>query len=402
VPHFGATLCYHLPVVIEGRQRVRVIVFTGRGGAGVSMLAAGTAAAIAGCGRRTLAFGVGPGLATAFAAPLGQRPRPLVPYLWAMEAAPERHDAPGPFLAWLRDLFAWRRMDETLAEDIAALPGLVDLARLLALEEHIGSSDFDAVVVDCPALRHTLDLLAALDAATRSLGRMFPARQPTVLDPFLRALGGYSTTGDDVYEAGRDLLLRLARLREALTERESASVRLVLTPETRSLAEVRGAIAALSLFAYAAEAAFCNCLLPEDAGGRWFEDRRRDQQAALSYISDSLAPLPVLPVPLQQRHVSGLPDLAALAAVAYREANPAAVLYRGPAQAFSHKDGDYVLSLALPFVRHEALAIERLDDALIVHLGERSRTFDLPPEVRDLDGVSSAFDGDALRVTFSH
>lgn len=379
---------------------MRIIVFSGRGGAGVSTLAAATAAAIADGGPRTLAFGLGPGLAAAFAAPLGHQPTPLAADLWALEAAPDRHDAPGPFLAWLRDLFAWRDMDETLAEDIAALPGLLDLARLLALEEHIGSGGFDVVVVDCPALRHTLDLLTALDAAARSLDRLFPPRQPTVLDPFLRALGG-STTGDDVYEAGRDLLLRLASLRHALADPVSASTRLVLTPDRRSLAEAQGAIAVLSLFAYPADAAFCNRLLPEDAGS-WFEGRRRDQQAALSDIGDSLAHLPVLPVPLQPRDVSGLPDLAVLARVAYQEADPAAVLHQGPAQTFSSVDGDYVLSLALPYVRHDELAIERMDDALIVHLGERSRTFDLPPEVRDLDGVSSAFDGDTVRVTFSH
>ena len=379
---------------------MRIIVFTGRGGAGVSTLAAATAAAIADGGRRTLAFGVGPGLAAAFAAPLHHRPTPLAADLWAAEAAPDRHDDPGPFLAWLRDLFAWRDMDGTLADDIAALPGLVDLARLLALEEHIDSGGFDAVVIDCPALRHALDLLAALDAAARSLDRMFPPRQPTVLDPFLRALSG-STGGDDVYEVGRDLLFRLARLRGALADPESASVRLVLTPDRRSLPETQGAVAVLSLFTYPVEAAFCSRLLPEDTGS-WFEDRRRDQKAALGYIGGSLAPLPVLPVPLQPRDVSGLPDLAALARLAYQEADPAAVLYQRPAQAFSSKDGDYVLTLALPFVRHEELVIERLDDALIVHLGERSRTFDLPPEVRDLDGVSSAFDGDTLRVTFSH
>ncbi|MCH7522607.1 MAG: hypothetical protein IH920_02380 [Chloroflexi bacterium] len=83
-------------------------------------------------------------------------------------------------------------------------------------------------------------------------------------------------------------------------------------------------------------------------------------------------------------------------------ADPAAVLHLGPVQALSRRDGDYVLSLALPFVEREELAIERLDDALIVYVGERSRTFDLPVEVRGLNGVSSAFDGDTLRVTFSH
>lgn len=379
---------------------MRIIVFTGRGGAGVSSLAAATATAIAGGGSRTLAFGVGPGLAAAFDAPLHHRPKPLAADLWAAEAVPDRHDDPGPFLTWMRDLFAWRDMDEALADDVAALPGLVDLARLLALEEHIGGRDFDAVVVDCPALRHALDLLTALDAAVRSLDRMFPPRQPTVLDPFLRALGGYSTGGDEVYEAGRDLLLRLANLHHALAEIESASVRLVLAPDGRSLEEAQGAIAALSLFAYPADAAFCNRLLPEDAGP-WFEGRRCDQQAALSHIGESLAPLPVLPVPLQPRDVSGLRGLATLARLAYRKADPGAVLHKAPAPAFASVDGDYVLSLALPFVQREDLAIERMDDALIVHLRERTRTFDLPSEVRGLDGVSSAFDGDTLRVTFT-
>ncbi len=230
---------------------------------------------------------------------------------------------------------------------------------------------------------------------------MFPPRQTTVLDPFLRALGGYPTGGDDVYQAGRDLLLRLARLRRALTDPHSASVRLVLAPDGRSLAEAQGAVAVLSLFAYAVDAAFCNGLLPEDAGPR-FGDRRRDQQTALSDMGGSLASLPVLSVPLQPQDVFGLPDLAALARVAYQKADPADILCQGPAQALSSRDGGYVLTLGLPFVRREDLTIERLEDTLIVHLGERSRTFDLPLEVRDLDGISSAFDGDTLRVTFSH
>ena len=245
---------------------MRIILITGKGGAGASTLAAATAVALAGGGRRTLAFGVGHGLAGAFGRPLGRLPVPLAAGLWALEATRGRHDEPGPVLDWLRDLFAYRNLDETVADDIAALPGLVDLARLLALDEHIESGQFEAAVVDFPAVRHALDLLAALDAAARSLDRMFPPRQPTVLDPFLRALSGAAVDGEEVYERGRELLLRLSRLRTALSDPESASVRLVLTADGGSLAEARRAVTALSLFAYPADAAFCNCLLPDDAG----------------------------------------------------------------------------------------------------------------------------------------
>ncbi len=305
---------------------MRIIVFTGSGGAGVSTLAAATAAAIAGGGRRTLAFGLGPGLAAAFGCALGERPEPLAADLWALEAVPGRHDAPGPFLAWLRDLFAWRDMDETVADDIAAFAGFADLARLLILEEHIESGDFDAVVVDCPAVRHTLDLLAALDAAARALERMFPERQPTVLEPFLKALSGYAASGEDVYEAGRDLLLRLARLRQTLADPEASSVRLVLTAEKGALTDVQRAVTELSLFSYPLDAAFCNRLLPEDAGP-WAKPRRDDQQTNLKYVRESLEPLPVLPVPLQPRDVEGLQRLVALAGLAYGKADPAAVLH---------------------------------------------------------------------------
>ena len=379
---------------------MRIIVFTGTGGSGVSTLTAATAAAIAGGGRRTLAFGLGPGLSDAFGRALGELPEPLAADLWALEATPGRHDAPGPFRTWLRDVFVWRNMDETVADDMAAFPGFADLARLLTLEEHIKSGDFDAIVVDCPEVRHTLDLLAALDAAARALERMFPKRQPTVLEPFLKAISGYAATGEDVYEAGRDLLLRLSSLRRTLGDPETSSVRLVLTAEEGALVDVQRAVTELSLFSYPLDAAFCNRLLPEDAGP-WAKPRRDDQQTNLKYVRESLEPLPVLPVPLQPRDVDGLKGLIALAGLAYGEADPAAVLHTRPAQAFSRRDGDYVLSLALPFVARDELAIERLDDALIVYVGERSRTFDLPVEVRGLNGVSSAFDGDTLRVTFS-
>ena len=94
----GRYLCYHRFVVRMGMQRMRLILLTGKGGAGTSTLAAATAVALAGAGRRTLAFGVGRGLAAAFGRPLGQRPVPLAADLWALEAMTGRHDEPGPFL----------------------------------------------------------------------------------------------------------------------------------------------------------------------------------------------------------------------------------------------------------------------------------------------------------------
>lgn len=377
----------------------RTIVFAGAGGAGVSTLAAATAAGLASDGRRTLAFGVGPGLSAAFDATLSHRRQELAGGLWAIETGSEPPDQRGAVLDWLRDLFAWRNMDETLADDVAALPGLVDLARLLELEAQIDSGEFDVVVVDLGALRHSLDLLAALDAASRSLERMFPERQATVFDPFLRALTG-SAGAEEVYENGRELLGRLARLRDILADRERTSVRLVSSADSWPAAALQPAIATLSLFDYPVDAVLCNRLLPREAG-TWFDAHRERQGAAVAEIRRTLAPLPVLTVAMQPAPPAGLDGLRSIARLAYEGVEPSAVLCNGPAASFARVDGRYVLSLSLPFVSAEDLVIERLDGVVIVHMGGRSRTFDLPEEVGSDDRVSSTFESSTLRVTFS-
>jgi len=378
---------------------MRIILFTGKGGSGVSSVAGATAVAAARAGRRTLAFGLRPGLSAALDLPLTGEPQAVAENLRAAEGR-QRFDTPDRFRDWLRELLDWRSMDVALADDMAALPGLTDIGRLLEVEAWTDQGDFDVIVVDGPPLDHCLDLLAALDAAARWLDRLFPVRQPTVFEPFLRALTGVAPSADDVYEHGRELVLRLARLRDLLTSAEVASMRVVLTADGSALAEVQRALAALSLFAYPVDAAIVNCLLPAEIADPFFAEIRAEQQEVLPYIEGSLAPMPVLASRLLSRAPRGPEALAGLAAVLYGQQGPSAVLHRGPVHAFSQRDGHHLLSLALPFARREELSLEQVGDNLIVQLAGRRRTIPLPQEVRHLDALSSSFDGQSLHVSF--
>src|SRR2546425_9845215 len=86
---------------------MRIILFTGRGGSGVSTIAAATSVALANDGQRTLAFGLGSGLGDALSLPLTHEPREVAPNLSALET---RHgdDEPDEFRDWLEDLLDWR------------------------------------------------------------------------------------------------------------------------------------------------------------------------------------------------------------------------------------------------------------------------------------------------------
>ncbi len=378
---------------------MRIIIFTGQGGSGVSTIAAATAVAAARGGRRTLAFGLRPGLGAALDLSLTGEPKAVADNLLAAEGR-RRFEAPDRFRDWLRDLLDWRSMDVALADDVAALPGLGDLGRLLEIEAHVARDDLDLIVVDCPPTSHCLDLLAGLDAAARWLDRLFPVRQPTVFEPFLRALTGAAPSGDDIYEHGRDLLLRLARLRDLLSDPGTGSVRVVLTADRSALAGAQQAVATLSLFAYPTDAAAVNLLLPPQVTDPFFAAARTEQREALRYIQDSVAPMPVLSCDLLPQAPRGAEALAGLASALYGRQDPAALLYQGPAHAFSQRDGHHLLSLALPFARREEISLEQVDDRLIVQLAGRRRTIPLPQEVSYLQALSSSFDGQTLNVTF--
>ena len=273
---------------------MRIMVFTGKGGAGVSTLSAATAVATANSGRKTLAFGLNPGLDAAFEVELTAEPRNIAPNLDALEGR-QRYDEPDEFRDWMEDLLDWRGMEVGLAEDLAALPGMNHVGRLLDLEHQAETGGFDVIVVDGASLGQFLDLPPALDSAARWLERLFAPRQSTVFEPFLRVFAGdYADKGEGILESGRELLGRLAGLRDMLNDPEVSSVRIVLEADGSALPAAKEAIAALSLFSHSVDAVVLNRLLPGVVSDPFFDEMKRAQEGALSGVGEAIQPMPLL------------------------------------------------------------------------------------------------------------
>ncbi len=375
----------------------RIITFTGKGGSGASTLAAATAAAIAAAGRQTLAFGLGPGLGACFGMPALAAPAAAAPRLEAVEGHAGRNAA-DEFRDWLEELLYWRGMDQALAEDLSALPGLNHVGRLLELEKHIQSGRSEAVVVDGGPLGQLLDLPVALDAAARWLERLFSPRQQNVLEPFLRVFAGdYASSGDSVFDRGRDLLGRLAGLRDVLRDPAASSVRLVLTPDRAAVVEGRQAVAALSLFSWPVDALVVNRMLPPEVADPFFAVARQEQADILAEI-EAPATFPVRQAGLHRAGPRGVEALMALAGEVYGDLDPAAVLHTGRAHSLVREDGRYVLNVAIPFAQREALSLEQVDEGIAVHLNGRRCVMPLPDDGYHYEAASWSFDGEVLRV----
>lgn len=381
---------------------MRIIVFSGKGGSGVSTIACATAAAAADAGSKALAFGLGEGLSACLGQPLTPEPVHIQGRLWAAEGR-YRHGSPDELRQWVGDLLEWRGMEEGLAEDLTALPGVSQVGRLLALESHVAAGEFDVAVVDAGPLEQFLDLPPALDAAARWLDRLFPPREQTIFEPFLRAFAGdYATTGDDILERGRDILARLARLRGGLTDPAAASVRLVTTAGPLAVEDIRRSFASLGLFGYAVDAVVVNRVIAPEVTDPFFAALRQEEEAALQGLARLAGPVPVLPVNLAPAPPRGAGPLAALAGEAYDGRAPASLLYQGrPGRGLLQADGRYVLRLSLPFARREELGLEQTDDGVEVNLEGRRCVLPLPPHLRYRQAESWAYEDGELRVTFA-
>lgn len=379
---------------------MRIIIFSGKGGCGTSTMAAGTACLLAGAGHRTLAFGLGRGLGDAFDVPLSTDPQPIGDRLAALEGhgGLAAHDE---FRDWVQGLLDWRGMDADLAEDLACLPGINHIGRLLELERLLDSGDYDAAVLDAGGLAQFLDLPSALDAAARWLDRVFAPRQSNVFEPLLRAFAGdYAASGEAVLETGRVLLGRLAALRDLLTDPGVTSVRIVVGADPPSIATACEALSVLGLFSYAVDAIVVDQLLPATVKDLFFAARRKQQIAALTALRKLSPAPPVVEADLQATAPTGIDALAAFALSAYGQADPASFFAAINEHTVVTDLEGFVLRVFVPFARREDLRLEEVEDGIAVHLNGRRCVLTLP-DANYGHATAWAYEQGVLSVTLS-
>ncbi len=385
---------------------MRVILFTGKGGVGKTTVAAATAFRAAQRGYRTvvLSTDAAHSLGDSFDIPLGPEPRAIAENLWAQETDVEYNLKKhwGTVEAWLRALLQWRGLDELVADEIAILPGMDELAALLWINQHCGSGDYDVVIVDCAPTGETLKLLSFPEVAGWWAEKMLPIHRRVVgvLRPVIRPFTDLPLPGDDVYAAGEDLFRRLEELRALLADPDVSSVRLVVNAEKMVIKEAQRTFTYLNLYGYVTDAVVCNRLLPPEVQDGYFRTWKTTQQEYFRFIQDSFSPLPIFAVPLMDQEVVGIRMLGKVSAALYGDEDPVRLFVRGPVQEVVAEDGRYVLTIALPFVTKEELSLVRNADELVVHAGNFKRNIVLPHLLQGLVALGAKFEGNQLRISF--
>src|SRR5438876_10430073 len=270
--------------------RMRILLFTGKGGVGKTTVAAATAVRAARAGLRTVVVSTDPAhsLADAFDVALGDQPMQVAPRLWGQQlnARLRFEETWDDIRRYMVDVLDWVGADALEAEELAVVPGLDEVFSLADIKQFATSGDYDLVVVDCAPTAETIRLLSLPDVLGWYMDRMFDTqrRLTRLARPILQRVSGVPIAADGVFDAVRRFYDRLDGVRELLTDGDMTSARLVVNAERLVVAEARRTFTYLALFGYHVDAIVANRLLPAEVDSPWFAQWKASQATHLEVI----------------------------------------------------------------------------------------------------------------------
>ena len=386
---------------------MRVMLYTGKGGVGKTTISAATAVRCAQMGYRTvvLSTDLAHSLSDSFDVKLGPEPVRLAENLWAQESDIYYNlDLYWKTVQkWINALFAWRGVDEMVAEELAVLPGMDELANLLWIDTHRKSGEFDVMIVDCAPTGETLRLLSFPEIARWWVEKLLPVhrRMANVLRPVVRTWIGMPLPDNQVYDSVQDLFFQLDEMHATLVDQETTTVRLVLNPERMVIKEAQRTYTYLNLFGYPTDLVVCNRLIPSHVNDPYFAEWKASQAIYREQVEESFAPLPIIDVPLFGKEIVGLKALSEMAEVVYADHDPTEIRYRGRTVTTEQVDGEYLLKLRVPFAAKGDIHLLASGDELVVHVGNQKRNVTLPRALVGLATRGAKLEGDTLIIRFA-
>ncbi|MGH2456032.1 MAG: ArsA family ATPase, partial [Candidatus Limnocylindria bacterium] len=390
----------------EHEAVTRILLYTGKGGVGKTSVAAATAVACAARGYRTIVLStdIAHSLGDAFDEELGPEPRELAPNLWGQESEVFHNVAKywGRIQAYAASVLRWRGLDDVLAEEMTVLPGMDEVGSLLWIAEHHDSGDYDVVVVDAAPTGETLRLLSLPEAGRWWMEKVEPIgrRISKLTGPLIQRVVGMPMPGDDVFNAGEDLFRKLEHMHSLLVDPARTSVRVVLTLEQVVIKEAQRSFTYFHLYGYPTDLVVANRILPDEVGPffrGWYEAQQRHGPM----VEQTFAPIPVRYAPFFDREVVGLEMLSRLGRALYGETDPATHYYRGQPYSVVRDDGEFVLSLELPFAARDEISLSRHADEIVIEVGSWRRNLVLPRALLDAPTRGAKFDDHVLKVRFA-
>jgi arsenite/tail-anchored protein-transporting ATPase len=305
----------------------------------------------------------------------------------------------------MASIFSAKGIDETLAYEIAMLPGMTQLFSLLKIEELVKMKSFDAIVIDMPASGEALrylyfpKLVGSIGRKLTGLAGMFGG-----VARMFHPLSKISMPSKGVLQSEADLLDRLQYLSEIIRNSDITSLRLVANPDTFSIENAKRALMSASLFGINVDLAIINKIMPHQTSDQYYANWAKFQERKVEEAKANFYPLPLREVFLHTTELRGLEMLAKNGELIFEKEDPAKLYYRDKAFNFVTQGNSLRMTVKVPFTEKDDFDLERYGNQLTIKVrnpvGYLVNIVPLPSATLGMKLAKAKLHGDELNVLF--
>ncbi|NTU92053.1 MAG: ArsA family ATPase, partial [Chlorobiaceae bacterium] len=360
---------------------MRIILYLGKGGVGKTTVSASTATAIARSGKRVLIMStdVAHSLADALGCELSSTPVEVEKNLFAMEVnvLAEIRENWTELYSYFSSILMHDGANEIVAEELAIVPGMEEMISLRYIWKAAKSGLYDAVVVDAAPTGETMRLLGMPESYGWYSEKIGGWHSKAI--GFAAPLLSKFMPKKNIFKLMPEVNEHMKELHGMLQDKSVTTFRVVLNPENMVIKEALRVQTYLNLFGYKLDAAVVNKVLPTNSTDPYLQSLIDQQAKYLRVIDDCFYPVPIFKAKQASKEVIATDRLYELSKELFDGRNPIEVLYSNDkTQTLEKVNGKYVLSLYLPNVEVDKLAVNIKGDELLVDINNFRKSIVLP------------------------
>jgi len=399
---------------------MRLIIYTGKGGTGKTVISCSTAIRLAEKKYDTLIISSDPAhtLNDAFQLHSAITRKStddsaidVIPFLQSLQIDPtlEMNTRYHEIISYIASMFSSKGIDEVLAYEIAMMPGMTQLFSLLKVEEVIRLRSHDVVVLDMPASGEALrylyfpKLVGKIGNRVTSLLGAFSG-----FTEIFQAFSGISIP-NKILRYEKDLFNSLNQLSDIIKDNSITTLRLVANPDSFSIENAKRAFMAASLYGINTDLAIINKIFPykdtEVKSDEFYTNWTKFQHVKVREARTNFYPLPIREVPLHSTELAGIEMLRANADIIFGDADPSMIFYTGkPYSVIDQPPKNLKISVKVPFTKKQDYDIKRLGSEVIIKLdsptGYLVNVIPLPTITFDMKMIGTRLSNNTLNVLF--
>jgi arsenite-transporting ATPase len=385
-------------------MKMRIIIYTGKGGVGKTSMAAATACRIAKDGKKVLVMSTDQAhsLGDSFDVKIGKEPTVIMDNLSAMEvdSVYESEKSWGNIKGYFKELLTLKGGSGIEVEELLVFPGLEELFSMFKILEMYESGEYDTIIVDCAPTGETLSLLKYPEMLSELITKVLPIKKKGVqkIGPLVEKVAKVPMPEDNVFDDIEYLMDKMQRLQELMLNKDVVSLRVVTTPERIVISEAKRNFTCLYLYHYNVDAVIVNHIYPEQAMEGYFSKWIQFQKEGLREIEESFSEVPRFYVELQQKELRSLDVLCVIGKEIFGDTDPDEVLFKKDIYIIDIENS--CLRIYLPFAEKDELLLEQQDQELVVGIKNERRRFPLPEEFKDKEIEGASFEDGYLKIRF--